>query len=96
MFENDGGGTISVGGTINVGGTNNGGGTGGATVKVNNEIIDGGGTIKAVEQSMAVNKSEKSVFVQSTAVEQSMGVNQSENSIVVGVKGHNQWRWSNQ
>ena len=84
MFENDGGGTISVGGTIN------GGGIGGATVKVvNNEIIDGGGTIKAVEHSMgvelsmAVNKSEKSIVVQSTAVEQSMAVNKSEKSILV-------------
>ena len=74
MFENDGGGTISVGGTINVGGTNNGGGIGGATVKVvNNEIIVGGGTIKTVEHSMGV--------------ELSMAVNKSEKSIV-GVKGH--------
>jgi len=40
----------------------------------------------AVEQSMAVNKSEKSIVVQSTAVEESMAVNKSENSIVVGVK----------
>ena len=40
----------------------------------------------AVEKSMAVNKSEKSILVQSTAVEQSMGVNKSEKYFVVGVK----------